>query len=92
MIFYLHSKMLHLARNFYTKTVKPITAGVMVFTLYSGGYHDGTNSAFYKTEFPITFPLDIAYYAIIGSCLGIMYPISIPSFFAYEYHYHRTNK
>lgn len=84
--------MLHLARNFYTKTVKPITAGVMIFTLYSGGYHDGTNSAFYKTEFPITFPLDIAYYAIIGSCLGIAYPISIPSFFAYEYHYHRTHK
>ena len=79
--------MLNIARHFYTKTVKPITAGVMVFTLYSGGYYDGTGSAFYNTEFPITFPLDIAYYAIIGSCVGITYPISIPIIVAYEYHH-----
>jgi hypothetical protein len=76
------------ARTFYMKTVKPVTTGATIISMYSGGYSAGATDLIYKkTNTPfIPFVLDIAFCAVIGSCVGITYPVSVPLLLAYEYY------
>jgi hypothetical protein len=55
--------------------------------MYSGGYSAGATDWIYKkTNTPfIPFALDIAFCAVVGSCIGITYPVSVPILLAYEY-------
>ena len=76
------------ARTFYMKTVKPVTTGATIISMYSGGYSAGATDWIYKNHTPpfIPFALDIASCAVIGSCIGITYPVSVPLLLAYEYY------
>jgi len=67
-------------------TVKPITASSVIISLYSSGYSTATDNLINNTNLNYTtFVLDIAHSAVIGSCLGITYPISIPMMVSIDY-------
>jgi len=73
-------------RKFYMNTVKPITAGSVIISLYSTGYSTGADNLINNTNLNYTtFVLDIAHSAVIGSCVGIAYPISIPMMVSIDY-------
>jgi hypothetical protein len=85
-------------RAFYVKTVTPITCISVVVTVYSSGYSNGVELWFddNKRLSFVPFVLDLAQSAVIGSCIGITYPVSIPAMVTYEYmdyrKYHKENK
>lgn len=74
-------------RKFYMNTVKPITAGSVIISLYSSGYSTATDNLInYNPNLNYTtFVLDIAHSAVIGSCVGMTYPISIPMIVSINY-------
>jgi hypothetical protein len=73
-------------RKFYMNTVKPITASSVIISLYSCGYSTAVDNLINNTNLNYTtFVLDIAHSAIIGSCVGIAYPVSIPMMVSINY-------
>lgn len=73
----------------YQRTVRPMTAITTIMTLYSNGYYSGVKS--WQDQKSVTFvelTIDLTNSFIVGSCVGITYPVSIPMLVAYEYiHY-----
>ena len=64
---------------FYKKTVKPITAISVILCVNSYGYHNSFVDYEYKRNQTIMgLTSNIAYSAMIGSCIGIIYPITVP--------------
>lgn len=74
-------------RAFYTRTVKPITGISVIVSVYSNGYSNGVDLLLddNKRLSFVPFVLDLAQSAVIGSCIGIIYPVSIPLLVTYEY-------
>ena len=65
-------------RRFYTNTVKPVTAISLIVSMYSGGYSSGVDDWIYGKKIAfIPFIMVIAQSAVVGSCIGITYPVSI---------------
>lgn len=77
---------MNLARIVYSNTVKPVTACSFVVSVYSGGYSTGATDVIYNKMTPfMPFMVDIVYSAVLGICIGITYPISIPALLTLEY-------
>lgn len=70
----------------YSKTVKPVTACVMTFALYTKGYHDSVTDL--QLNRPTSFVgivLGVTESSLLGYSIGITYPISIPLAMIYVY-------
>ena len=70
----------------YQRTVRPMTAITTIMTLYSNGYYSGVKS--WQDQKSVTFvelAIDLTNSFIVGSCVGVTYPVSIPMLVAYEY-------
>ena len=63
----------------YQKTVKPVTAIITIFTVYSKGYYDAVTDL--QLNRPPSFTgilLGITESSLLGYCIGMTYPVSIP--------------
>lgn len=70
----------------YQRTVRPMTAITTIFSLYSNGYSSGVKG--WQDQKSISFvelTIDLTNSFVVGSCVGITYPVSIPLLVAYEY-------
>ena len=79
---------------FYRKTVKPITAISVILCVDSYGYHNSFVDYEYKRNPTVmNMGVNIAYSAMIGSCIGITYPITVPVIIMLEsYDHYLENK
>ena len=64
---------------FYKQTVKPITVISVILCVDSYGYHNSRLDFVYNRK-PTVMGLgvNIAYSAMIGGCIGVIYPIAVP--------------
>ena len=66
-------------KTMYNKTVKPVTAIITTFTVYSKGYYDAVTDL--QLNRPPSFTgilLGITESSLLGYCIGMTYPVSIP--------------
>ncbi len=66
-------------RSIFDKSVKPVTACVMIFTVYTKGYYDAVVDVHLNR--PCTFigiVVGVVESSLLGYSIGMTYPISIP--------------
>ena len=65
--------------SIFQKTVKPVTAIITVFTVYSKGYYDAVTDLHLNRPPSFTgILLGITEGSLLGYTIGMTYPISIP--------------
>jgi len=74
-------------KQFYMRTVKPVTYNAILLTSYTRGYSDACDIFFYNKKTPgyIDFIQYNTENILIGVGIGISYPISIPALAVYIY-------
>jgi hypothetical protein len=80
-------------RAFYAKTVRPVTGVCVVVSVYSNGYNNGVDWWVNDRRMTvIPFLMGLIKSAVIGSCIGITYPVSIPAVIALDYMEYREDR
>ena len=65
--------------SIFQKTVKPVTAIVTTFTVYSKGYYDAVTDLHLNRPPSFTgILLGITESSLFGYCIGMTYPVSVP--------------
>jgi hypothetical protein len=65
--------------SIFQKTVKPVTAMTTTFTVYSKGYYDAvTDLQFNRPPSFTGILIGITESSLLGYCIGMTYPVSIP--------------
>jgi hypothetical protein len=70
--------------SIFQKTVKPVTAVTTILTVYSRGYYDAVTDLQLNRQPSFTgILLGITEGSLLGCCIGMTYPVSIPIAIAY---------
>ena len=65
--------------SIYQKTVKPATAIITTFTVYTKGYYDAVTDLHLNRPPSFTgILLGITESSLFGYCIGVTYPVSVP--------------
>jgi hypothetical protein len=65
--------------SIFQKTVKPMTAIITTFTVYTKGYYDAVTDLHLNREPSFTsILLGVTEGSLFGYCIGATYPVSVP--------------
>jgi len=74
--------------SIYKTTVTPVTLCTATISVYTRGYSDGCDyKKNIKNVSALQTVLQVSQAALVGYCIGITYPIGIPSYIGYLYLY-----
>lgn len=65
--------------SIFNRTVRPVTASISIFTVYSKGYYDAvTDLQLNRPPSFVGIVLGITEGSLLGYTIGMTYPVSIP--------------